>query len=59
MLGGNSMDGSGLQHPMALKYGIETLPATFVLGKDGKVAAINLRGRALRDKIEALLSESK
>jgi WD40 repeat protein len=59
MLGGNSTDGSGLHHPMAVKYGIETLPATFVLGKDGKVAAVNLRGRALREKIEALLRESK
>jgi hypothetical protein len=44
---------------MALKYGIETLPATFLLGKDGKVAAINLRGRALREKIESLLSKAK
>jgi len=59
MLGGNSTDGSGLRHPMAVKFGIETLPATFILGKDGKVAAVNLRGRALREKIEALLSESK
>jgi WD40 repeat protein len=59
MLSRGSADDSGLRHPMALKYGIETLPATFVLGRDGKIAAINLRGRALRNKIETLLSESK
>jgi peroxiredoxin len=59
MLSRGPADDSGLHHPMALKYGIETLPATFIVGKDGKVAAINLRGRALRDKIEAMLSESK
>jgi WD40 repeat protein len=59
MLSRGSTDDSMTRHPMAAKYGIESLPATFLVGKDGKVAAVNLGGRALREKIEVLIDEAK
>jgi thiol-disulfide isomerase/thioredoxin len=36
-------------------YGVEGIPATFLLDKNGKVAGKNLRGKELADKIESLL----
>lgn len=39
-------------------YGIQSLPASFLLDKDGKIIALHLRGEALVKKIESLLSGS-
>jgi thiol-disulfide isomerase/thioredoxin len=36
-------------------YGVEGIPATFLLDKSGKVAGKNLHGKELADKIESLL----
>jgi thiol-disulfide isomerase/thioredoxin len=56
MLTRGSADDSITHHPMALKYGIESLPATFLIGADGNVAAVNLPRHQMRAKIEALLN---
>jgi thiol-disulfide isomerase/thioredoxin len=40
---------------LAEKYQIEFIPSTFVIDRRGKVAALQLRGSALRDRIAALL----
>lgn len=39
----------------ALKYGVQGIPATFLLDKEGKIVATNLRGAALDQKLEQLL----
>lgn len=49
---------SNLQHfnePVAKLYNISAIPATYILDKDGKIAAKNLRGRALELKVGELL----
>ncbi len=47
---------SGWEHPMATKYGINAIPATYLLDKEGKVIARNLRGEALGKKLEELFA---
>jgi len=45
------------QDPIALLYGVRSIPAAFVLNKDGIIVAKNLRGAQLDAKIEELLNE--
>jgi thiol-disulfide isomerase/thioredoxin len=44
--------GEGWGAPLAKKYGINSIPATFLIGKDGKIAASNLRGKALEAAVK-------
>ncbi|WP_459213156.1 redoxin domain-containing protein [Aquimarina rhabdastrellae] len=46
------------QEPIAKAYGVRSIPATFILDKDGKVIAKNLRGAQLDAKIAELLGDS-
>lgn len=48
-------DGKGWENALSTKFGIHSIPATFLIGKDGKVAATNLRGPALEEKLAELL----
>lgn len=41
--------------PIAKKYNIRSIPATFILDSEGKIVAKNLRGPALEQKIAELL----
>ncbi|MCP9199867.1 AhpC/TSA family protein [Gramella sp. GC03-9] len=41
--------------PIAKKYGVKAIPATFVLDEKGTIVAKNLRGEALSEKIGELL----
>lgn len=41
--------------PVSLKYKLEGIPATYLLDKDGKIIAINLRGEELEKKIAEVL----
>ncbi len=41
--------------PVAKKYNIQAIPATFILDGEGKIIAKNLRGPALEQKISELL----
>jgi len=50
-----AFDGKGWQSELATKYGIHSIPATFLIGKDGKIAASNLRGPILEAKLAELL----
>ena len=43
--------------PIALQYGVQEIPATFILDSSGKVVAKDLRGDALRTKIIELLAK--
>ncbi|MEX2142203.1 MAG: TlpA disulfide reductase family protein [Pirellulales bacterium] len=42
-------------HPIADKYGVHGIPATFLLDREGEVIAKDLHGQALADKVEELL----
>jgi len=48
-------DGQGWQNKLADAYGIQAIPATFLLDRDGKIVAKGLRGPALVAKIGELL----
>jgi len=45
-------DGNGWESKVAKKYQVQSIPATYLIGKDGKLLASNLRGEAL-DKVLA------
>jgi peroxiredoxin len=49
------IDNGGWQSVAAAQYGVEAIPATFLLNKDGTIAAIDLEGKALENKIKELL----
>ena len=44
------------RNPMGTKFGIRTIPALILIGKDGKVAAINCRGPQLGQELDKLLA---
>jgi len=44
--------------PVAQLYNIKSIPATFILDKDGKIVDKNLRGQRLEDRIKALIEDS-
>jgi peroxiredoxin len=43
------------QSAAAQQYGVQAIPATFLLDKEGKIIAKNLRGDALEQKLEEIL----
>jgi peroxiredoxin len=45
------------QSDVAIKYGIQSIPSTLLLDKDGKIIAKDLRGDALAKKLEELLGK--
>lgn len=50
-----SFEGKGWDHPLAVTFGIRAIPATFLIGKDGKIIATDLHGEALEAKLTELL----
>jgi len=52
-------DGKGWENELAVKYGISSIPATFLVGKDGKIAATNLRGDALAKAVAGQLAADR
>ncbi len=48
-------DGKGWQNKLAAKYGVNSIPATFLLDKEGKIIAKDLRGEALESAVTAAL----
>jgi len=51
-------DASAMNHAMATRFGITRLPTTMLVGKDGKVLALDVRGRLLGAVLEELLAGS-
>lgn len=45
----------GWQSEAAQRYGVSAIPATFLVDRDGKIIAKNLRGAALEAKLEEVL----
>lgn len=48
---------TGWEHPLANKYGVTGIPFTVLVGKDGNVIKMNVRGPELRAALEELLGE--
>ena len=44
--------------PIAQKYGIRSIPKTYLIDDEGKIIAKNLRGGELREKVAELLGDS-
>jgi thiol-disulfide isomerase/thioredoxin len=49
-------DGQGWGNKLAVKYGIESIPATFLLDGDGKIIGKDLRGEALEQAVASALA---
>ncbi|QEE50296.1 AhpC/TSA family protein [Flavobacterium alkalisoli] len=47
----------GWGEPIAKEYGINGIPATFILDASGKIVAKNLRGEELKAKVKELLAQ--
>ena len=47
------------QSTAAQQYGVQAIPATFLLDKEGKIIAKNLRGEALEQKLEEVLKSGQ
>lgn len=47
-------DGLGFESPHALAYGVTALPASFLLDREGRIIAKNLRGAELEERLAAL-----
>lgn len=48
-------DGKGWANKLAVKYGVESIPATFLLDGDGKILGKDLRGEALGEAVTKAL----
>lgn len=51
----NICDGKGWNAALAKRFGVNSIPQMYVLGRDGKVVAKNVRGEALSSAIEKAL----
>lgn len=50
-------DGKGWESKLGRQYGVNSIPATYLLDGDGKIIAKDLRGPALDAKLEELLAK--
>lgn len=46
------------KEPIAQKYGVRSIPKTFLIDEEGKIIAKNLRGNKLREKVAEVLGDS-
>ncbi|RYZ91224.1 MAG: redoxin domain-containing protein [Proteobacteria bacterium] len=53
----NLFDGRSWQNHDAATYGVQAIPFSVLIGRDGKVAALNTRGKLLKPAIEAALAK--
>lgn len=52
---GESPEKSGWEHPLAVHYGIDGIPAAILVDKEGKVVSLRARGQELNRQLEKLL----
>ena len=50
-------DGLGWQNKLAQQYGVNSIPATYLLDREGKIIAKDLRGEALEAAVAAALAK--
>ncbi|MBX3415229.1 MAG: redoxin domain-containing protein [Pirellulales bacterium] len=48
---------SGWENPLATQFGIMSIPATFLIDREGKVISLDARGEALTEQLEKLFGE--
>ncbi len=46
-----------MANPNAERYGVETIPFMILVGRDGNVAAIHVRGQRLNDVLERIMAD--
>ena len=51
-------DGNGWENELAQLYGVQSIPATYLLDREGKIVRIGLRGEALSTAVEKLLAQA-
>jgi hypothetical protein len=51
-------DGQGWKNKLAQKYNVNSIPATYLVDKEGKLIGKNLRGEALEKAVAKALGES-
>ncbi len=51
------IDSTGWKSEILKEYHIDSIPSNFLIDKEGKIIALNLRGEALLKKLEELLGE--
>ena len=47
-------EGEGWQHPLATYYGITGIPTVILVGRDGKVVSMDVRGEKLEERLSEL-----
>jgi thiol-disulfide isomerase/thioredoxin len=52
-------DGKGWQNEIAQRFGIQSIPATWLFDRQGKLRELGLRGKELEARVENLLKEAK
>ena len=53
----NEGEAGGWKHPLAVKFQIQAIPATFLVDREGKVIAENVRGPQLAQQLAALFAD--
>ncbi|NJO24861.1 MAG: TlpA family protein disulfide reductase [Bacteroidia bacterium] len=53
------IDDKGWNAESTIVYGVDAIPASFLLDKKGRIVGININGRQLEGKIKKLLSSSR
>jgi len=51
-------DGKGWGNKLAAKYGVQSIPATFLIDREGKIIDKDLRGEALEQAVAAALAKN-
>lgn len=50
-------DGQGWKTPIAQRYGVRAIPFTVLVGRDGRITAVNVRGESLEPAVKAALAK--
>jgi thiol-disulfide isomerase/thioredoxin len=52
-------EGPGWQHPLAAYYGITGIPTVILVGRDGKVVSMDVRGEKLGEELAKIFKDAK
>jgi len=56
---GPTPEQSGWKHPLAIRYGINAIPAAFLVDQTGKVVSINARGEKISEMVGELIAKAE
>lgn len=57
VLAGNEATGAGWETPLAIYYGVQSVPTAILIDQSGKVVSLNARGENLTRRLEELLGK--